>query len=305
MIKRNNHKNLVWIDIENPASEEVRGIMEEFNLHPTVAQELLLPTIKPRIDLHHNFIYLILHFPAIKHTHSADNANQEIDFVIGKNFIITTRYESIDPMNKFSKMFEVNSILDKSNMGDHAGYIFYHMIKEMYHSLANELDYIKDSLKDIEDKIFNGKEREMVVALSKISRNLLNFHHATNTHKQVLRSLESAALNFFGDNFSYYIKDIVNEYYKIENTTESSVESLRELRETNDSLLNTKQNEIMKTLTVMAFIILPLSLIASIYSMNTSFIPLAGDKNDFWIIMGLMASVAIMIYLVFKGKKWL
>ena len=304
MIKRNNYKNLVWIDIENPTSEEIREIMEEFNLNPTVAQELLLPTIKPRIDLYHNFIYLILHFPAIRHTH-LDNINQEIDFIIGKNFIITTRYESIDPMNKFSKIFEVNSVLDKSNIGDHAGYIFYYMIKEMYKSLANELDYIKDSLKDIEDKIFNGEEREMVVALSKISRNLLNFHHATNTHKQVLRSFESATLNFFGDNFSYYIKDIINEYYKIENTTESSVESLRELRGTNDSLLNTKQNEIMKTLTVMAFIILPLSFISSIYSMNTSFIPLTGEKNDFWIIMGLMVFVGITIFTVFKHKKWL
>ena len=304
MIKRYTHKHLVWIDVENPTSEEIRGIMREFDLHPSVAQELLLPTVKSRVELHKNLIYLILHFPALKHAHSGD-MNQEIDFVIGENFIITTRYDSIDPLQKFSKIFEVNSILDKSNMGDHAGYIFYYMIKEMYQSLANELDSIKDSLKEIENEIFNGKEREMVVAISKVSRDLLNFHHATSAHKQVLRSLESAALNFFGENFSYYVKDVVNEYYKIDNNTESNIESLRELRETNDSLLTTKQNEITKTLTVMAFIILPLSFISSIYSMNTSFVPLAGGKNDFWIITGIMAAVGIIIFLVFKGKKWL
>ncbi len=304
MIKRRIYKQLVWVDIENPTSEEIKGIMEEFGLNLSVAQELLLPTIKPRVELYRDFIYLILHFPALKHAHSED-INQEIDFVIGKNFIITTRYDSIDPLNKFSKIFEVNSILDKSNIGDHAGYIFYYMIKEMYQSLGNELDSIKDSLKDTENEIFNGKEREMVIALSKVSRDLLNFHHATNAHKQVLRSFESAALGFFGESFSFYVKDILNEYYKMDNFTESNIESLRELRGTNDSLLTTKQNEIMKTLTVMAFIILPLSLISSIYSMNTSFIPLTGMKNDFWIVMGLMVSVGIIIFMVFKWKKWL
>lgn len=304
MIKRYTHKHLVWVDIENPSNEEVREIMREFELIPSVAQELLLPTVKPRVELHENFIYLILHFPALKRAHSGD-INQEVDFVIGKNFIITTRYDSIDPLQKFSKLFEVNSILDRSNMGAHAGYIFYYMIKEMYQSLANELDSIKDSLKEIEREIFNGREREMVVALSKVSRDLLNFHHATGPHKQVLRSFESAALNLFGESFSYYVKDIVNEYYKMENATESNIESLRELRETNDSLLTTKQNEVMKTLTIMAFIILPLSFISSIYSMNTSFIPLTGGRNDFWIIIGIMATVGIIIFAVFKGKKWI
>ena len=304
MIKRYTHKHLVWIDIENPTSEEVRGLMQEFDLHPSVAQELLLPTVKPRVELHKNLIYLILHFPTLKNTHSGD-MNQEIDFVIGENFIITTRYDSIDPLQNFSKIFEVNTIIDRSNLGTHAGYIFYYMIKEMYQSLANQIDSIKDSLKEIENEIFNGKEREMVVAISKVSRDLLNFHHATSTHKQVLRSLESAALNFFGEKFSYYIKDIVNEYYKIDNSTESNIESLRELRDTNDSLLTNKQNEITKTLTVMAFIILPLSFISSVYSMNTSFVPLVGGKNDFWIIMAIMAAVGVIIFLVFKGKKWL
>lgn len=304
MIKRYTHKHLVWIDIENPTSEEIRLLMQEFDLHPSVAQELLLPTVKPRVELHKNLIYLILHFPTLKNKNFSE-IEQEIDFVIGENFIITTRYDNIDPIHRFSKIFEVNTIIDRSNIGAHAGYIFYYMIKEMYQSLANQIDSIKDSLKEIENEIFNGKEKEMVMALSKVSRNLLNFHHATSAHKQVLRSLESATLNFFGENFSYYIKDIVNEYYKIDNSTESNIESLRELRETNDSLLTTKQNEITKTLTVMAFIILPLSFIASVYGMNTSFVPLMGGKNDFWIIMAIMAVVGIIIFAVFKGKKWL
>ena len=130
MIHRYTYKQLVWIDLENPTSEEVREIMQEYDLHPTVAQEILLPTANPRVEIYSNFIFIILHFPAIKHTHSGDS-NQEVDFIIGKNFLITIRYDSIDSVAKFSKIFEVNSILDRINMGAHTGFIFYYMIKEM------------------------------------------------------------------------------------------------------------------------------------------------------------------------------
>ena len=209
MIHRYTYKQLVWIDLENPTSEEVREIMQEYDLHPTVAQEILLPTANPRVEIYSNFIFIILHFPAIKHTHSGDS-NQEVDFIIGKNFLITIRYDSIDSVAKFSKIFEVNSILDRSNMGDHTGFIFYYMIKEMYGSLAHELDYLKDSLENIEDQIFVGNERAMVIELSKVSRDLLKFHHATNAHKQVLRSFEPAAMQFFREGFSFYIKDMIH-----------------------------------------------------------------------------------------------
>lgn len=303
MIKRYTYKQLAWVNIESPTSEEIKSIMEEFDIHPAIAQELLLPTPKPRVELHKNLIYLILHFPVLKNNRH-DRENQEIDFIIGKNFIITTSYDGIFSIQNFSKLFEVNSILDKGNIGDHAGYIFYYMIKEMYHSLADELDFTKDSLKEIENEIFNGKEKEMVVSLSKVSRDLLNFHHATSAHKQVLRSFESAALEFFSNDFSFYIKDLINEFYKINSMIESGIESLREMRETNNSLLTTKQNEVMKIFTIMAFITFPSMLLSSLMGMNTKWLPV-GMTGDFWIIIGLIVISSSGFYLFFKYKKWI
>ncbi|NBV77403.1 hypothetical protein EBR66_04530 [bacterium] len=84
--------------------------------------------MKPRAEFHGDYAYFVMHFPALRHTHKT--VEQEIDFVIGKNFIITTRYEMVDPLHKFSKVFEVNSILDKSNLGDHAGFVFFYMLKK-------------------------------------------------------------------------------------------------------------------------------------------------------------------------------
>lgn len=304
MLTKYTHKNVTWVDLESPTKEEVHKVMIEYSIHPTVAEELLMPTMKPRVDLHDNFIYLILHFPAFKHTHKLGQ-NQEIDFIVGKDFIITTRYDTIDPLHKFSKIFETNSILDKSDIGTHAGFVFFFMIKKLYKSLEHELEYIDDALERIEDDIFEGREKQMVIALSVVSRDLLNFKQAMHSHKEVLDSFEEASIKFFGKDFSHHIKSIISEYYRVNNMIGMHSDSLYELRQTNDSLLSTKQNEVMKTLTIMALVTFPLSLIAAIFGMNTKKLPIVGSPNDFWIIMGIMLTLALIMFIYFKIKRML
>ncbi len=304
MLSRYTHKKITWIDLESPTSDEVREVMKEFNIHPIIANELLSPTLRPKVETHPGHMYMILHFPVFQHQ-NGESSEQEIDFIIGKNFLITTRYETIDPLHDFSKMFEVNTITDKSNMGDHAGFVFYYIMKELYKSLIQELEHIDNELEMIESNIFKGHEKEMVMSLSHTSRDLLNFKQSMRLHKDVLNSLEILGTQFFGAKFSYYLHSITGEYYKIANSIEGHKETLIELRKTNDSLLSTKQNEIMKILTIVAFITFPLSLIASVFGMNTKILPIVGMPGDFWVVMGIMFLATIGMFGFFRYKKWL
>lgn len=289
--------------MESPSHDEVRQIMEEFDIHPIIADELLAPSLRPKVDHYENLIYLILHFPAIRHTHK--NSTQEVDFIIGKKFLITVRYELLDPLHKFSKVFEVNSILDKSDIGEHAGFLFFYMIRKIYSSLAHELGIIGESLREVEDRIFNGEERKMVEHLSVIHRDLLEFRRALRMHKPVLQSLGIACENFFGQDFRHYTDNIMGEYLKVDELLDDQKEILSDLRETNNSLLSTKTTEIMKLLTIMTFVMFPASLISSIFGMNAVHMPIIGAKFDFWMILTLMGSVAASTFIFFRHKKWL
>jgi len=304
MITRYTYRDLVWLDAESPTQDEVRQIMQEFDIDPLVAEELLVPTLKSKVDLYKDFIYLILHFPAIKHTYSA-NPNQEVDFIIGKKFIVTARYDTIDPMHKFSKVFEVNSVIEKSDIGEHAGMIFFYMIRKLYRSLLHELEFIRTELENTEEKMFKQKELDVVKDLSEISRMLLNFEKLTTAHSDVLESFDVAGRKFFGEEFSYHLRAISSEYFKVKHAIESERKFLRELRETNNSLLSTKQNEVMKALTITAFIALPITILASIFNMNTIATPIIGRANDFWIILGGGLMISVFLYYYFKHKKWI
>lgn len=259
--------------------------------------------MRPRVDFYPDSIAVILHFPALRHTQSAKE--QELDFVVGRNFIITTRYDSIDPLHEFAKIFEVNALLERPSIGDHAGFFFFYMLKKLYRSIEHEVDYIRRDLQTIEERIYAGDEVDMVVAISRSARALLNIRQTIEPHREVLKTLEADGAKFFGDDFSPYLRTLAGEYYRVHNHVMRETESLHELRETNNSLLSTKQNETMKVLTIMAFVTFPLSLIASIFGMNTGYLPLVGRDGDFLMVMGIMGFAAMLMFLFFKHKKWL
>lgn len=301
------HESVTWVDLENPTRDEVRELIESYSIDPVVAEELLNPTHRSRVDLHKDYIYLILHFPTQfnpKHT-GVKHRIDEIDFIIGKNFIITTRYSSINALLEFSKIFESDSLLERKHLTKHAGFVFYHMIRNIYKSLYIKVEDIKTTLSVFEDQIFEGHERDMVLELSKMSRVILYFRESLNLHKEVLTSFETAGQSLFEKDFQFYLRAVTGEYLKVENSIASAKDYLHELRTTNDSLLSTKQNEIMKTLTVVNFIILPLSLITGLFGMNTQHNPITGQPNDFWIIVLILLFLTFVTTIAFKRKNWL
>ncbi len=303
MHSRYEHNRLVWVDFESPSREEVQAAAAEFHLDHLVAEELLIASTKPRAEFHQDYAYVVMHFPALRHSHKTQE--QEVDFVIGKNFLLTTRYDTIDPLHKFSKLFEVHSILDKSNIGDHAGYIFFYMLKKMYKAVEHEIEYIRHDLRTIEEHIFSGHEIQMVAAISKSARDLLNLRQAIEPHREILRELEERGPGFFGEPFGPYVRSLSNEYYRVHNHIMRHTEFLHELRETNNSLLTTKQNETMKRFTILAFTTFPLTLLAAIFSMDAVHVPIVGSPYDFWIIIGMMIALTITMFSYFKRQNWL
>ncbi len=324
MIQKYPYKDLTWVHAESPTSEEVAALIKEYNLHPLVGEDMLSKFSRPRSERYRDYIYLVLRIPirskmpatAKGHTHNAYFIDEkEIDFVIGKNFIVTSEFSVIEPLHNFSKVFETDSILNGSakagsaeNMrveGSHAGFIFYYMMKRIYSFMLNDLANMQQSILNVETEIFSGNERHMVEELSNLSRELLDFKQASNTHREVIEAFAPMAGVFFGLDFRQYIEDILKEYAKIHELTTNNRELVNELRDTNDSLLSAKQNEVMKVFTVLAFCTFPLTLIASVFAMRTDYTPIVGQPYDFQIIVGIMITVALSLFGWFRHKKWI
>ena len=305
MIKKYINNSITWIDVSDPTTDELHSLMNDYDINPDIVRELQLPTYKEKIVMYKDYLYLVLHFPALRHTHIEDKSDQEIDFVVGKNFIITTRYESIDALERFGKTFELNNILKKGLMEDHAGYVLYYMIKELYRAMSDEIDSINDTLKLIEKNIFKGQEKEMVSEISSVNRDLISFNHIVLTHRDVLVSLKDSGGKLFDNNFIENFAKIINEYHRIEKVLINNIDFLRELRSTNDSLLSSKQNETMKVLTVITFLSLPFSVINGFFQTNAVHVPLIGNPHDWQIMVSIEVIFVILSFAFAKWRKWI
>lgn len=300
MISTYSQNKQIWTDISSPTKDELDSLIMAQNLDPLIAKDLNTPTPKQYTKKFDNSVYIVLHIPFFKHS-SRESLEQEIDFIISKDGLITTRYDSIDALHHYSKYLEANETFNKPT----DSHIFVGLMKEVYKFLFDEIEYMKDWTKEIEKRIFQGKEKDMVFSLSEASRNILVFQRNIKPHGDVFKKMMEFSKDILTKDFEKDMTTLVEEWNRLIIETQNTKDMLDELKETNNSLLSTKQNEVMKIFTILAFVTFPLSLIASIFGMNTSFIPLMGVQNDFWIVIGIMFFVSIAMFAYFKYKRWI
>lgn len=301
MISRINHKNITWVDIFNPSDEEIAEISSEFILDGAVRIDIATPTLRSTLMEYIDYIYMVMHFPQLE---KGISFNTEIDFIIGKHYIITIHYDELNIINKREKI--IDAALDNKPVSEyHTGHIFLEILGTLYRESNSALDPLDDKLMTIEKSIYSGHERRMVAYISDTIHHLIDFDHALRLHDKILLHL----IDWGGEYYDRKFKDSVYTLRYIYSELVDRVNMLREdadeLRSTNDSLLQHKTSDVMKTLTMMSFVIFPLSLIAGLFGMNATHIPIIGSDYDFEIIISLMFSVTIVLFAFFKWKRWI
>lgn len=305
MITRHAHGKVTWIDLESPTPEELASVVAEFGIDARVEEEIRLPTPYPLFVAGRDYRYLILHFP----TTASDGGarDQEVDFVVGKRFLITVRYDVIDSIHNLHKVFEAEELLGIPVAPGASDVLLERVLRRLYGAIRHEVEHGARRIDRIEHAIFAGHERETVKEVSDVGRILLRFETTLARHQEPLNAfLEGLSLpKFFGTTWHERIARIEAERRHVAALVASYRQVATELRDTNDSILSSSQNEIMKTLTVVNFVMFPLTLIAALFQMGLPGTPLVGISNAFWIVVGMMIAVTGFLTLYIIRKGWL
>jgi len=147
MITTHKYKTLTWVDLESPVVEDIKILMQQYNIPPIVADELLKPTIRPKADIYGNIVYLILHFPIYDISRKVSEPC-EVDFILGKNFIITAHYKSIIPLHELVKIFEVGILLKENHFAKSVGRLTFLITKKLYDYALRQLEHIHNKISD-------------------------------------------------------------------------------------------------------------------------------------------------------------
>ena len=296
--------NVTWLDIKNPSPKELKYLSENYNVHQVIIDGLEKPTVRSRAEEFNGYIYLVMHFPVFNEAKKISEP-VEIDFILTPDTLISVRYETLEPLEEFLKKCKfANSAHKKNMMNKSSIYLFHHIIKNIYEFASRQLDHVDEKINEIEEAIFSGRQKEMLLALSLARSDVLNFLRTIKPQNSVLESLLARA-DFFENNAKPYIIDLLGEQHRVLNQAENNRETIEGLQTTNASLLEHRTNEIMKVLTIITFIALPLTLIANVFGMSSKNLPIVDQPYFFWIIIGMMIVSIGGLIMIFKHKKWL
>jgi magnesium transporter len=296
-----------WIDLEQPAPDELAALAKELGIGARIGEELSAPSPIPLALAEGDTALLVLHFPTRDAQDEADDSReQEIDLVVGREYLLTVRYEVVAPLHALHKSLEAHELLGiapKIGADDFLELV----LGKIFDAARDRAKHIALRLGKVEHDVFSGAERDTIRTISLIHREFLHLESAVADNEDPLAHFLAAVerRGLFGAHFAERATRVLAERDHVARLTSTHRKVASELQETNATLLNATQNEIMKTLTIMAFVTFPLTLIAGIFSMDTTHNPIVGTRYDFWVVLGLMLVMAVGFFVYFRMKRWL
>jgi len=297
-----NNQNYMWIDIVEPKDEDIQYLKDKFKIHPLTTSTIIPAIHYPDLDHFKNYLFLILHYP-----HLSENGEikiREFDFIAGQNYLVTSHQEEIAPLRQVFDNFN-NPDARRPDYMNTAGYILFSVLNTFLKDILAKTNEIAKEIDTIESKIFTGEERKMVVEISILKMKILDFWRIVEPQRMIFESLRVTGTNFYGTEYRHYFVILHRVHRRIENTIKNAKETIEALEQTNHILVTVKTNEVMRVLTVFSVIFLPLTLLASIWGMNTNFLPFQKTEQDFLFIMAIMTVTLVSMLAYFSRKKWL
>jgi magnesium transporter len=299
---------LRWINIERPGPAERAWLEEHFEFHPLDYEDVLSRNQRPKIDEYEDYLFIVLYFPVFDKTVGRLNA-AELDIFIGPDFIITLPNTEIPPVEYLFERCRTHEEVRETLFSKGSGYLLYKIVDDSFDYCFPMLRKIGNKLERLEEDIFEGRSEEVVRDISNSKQEIINFRKVIRPQRAVLRDLERTKQRYLAADLELYFDDIVDASERIWDMLENFKEVIEALEDTNESVLSHRVNEVLRVLTAFSVIILPLTLLASIFGMNVGLPgggdPATGVHTAFWVIVGVMIAVLVAMISYFRKRGFL
>ncbi len=296
---------LTWLNIESPTSIDAQWLAANFDFHELDFEDVLSRRQqRSKIDEYDDYLFIVLHFPRFdKRTQRMQAA--EIDIFVAEDLLITLPKDPLKPLSALWAQLSSREEERARHLSKGSGHLVYELVDRMFDYCFPILGKIGHKLEWIEDQIFEDRSKEVVRDISKTKQEIINFRKIIKPQRPTLRGLERATQRYAPHDLELYFDDIVDKNERIWDELENFKEVVEALDETNEAVIRTNQNEMIRVLTLLSAILLPLTLLTGFYGMNTENLPFAGQWWANLFIGGFMVTLVGGLLWYFHRKRWL
>jgi len=296
--------DLTWVNMEKPTERETEYLAQNYPFHPLDLDDCLSRIQRPKMDEYKDYLFLVLHFPVFNREARVTTLSQ-VSVFIGKDYLITLHKGELKPLVKLFRECQLDEESRQENFSHGSGYLLYRIVDRLVDYCLPILNKIGDHIERTEDDIFSSRRIPRAIEqISMLRRDVISFRRTIWPMRAVIGSLEPKARRFTQMDLAVYFGDMVDHVDKIWDGLDEYKEVIEGLNDTHDSLATNRTNEVIRMLTIVATILLPLTVLASIYGMN---IPLPFQNSGYafpFVLIVWIVIVSGMLYF-FRRQRWI
>ena len=302
MIEEVKYKNLKWINITSPTSQDLNFLEKEYKFHALDLEDCRSKVQRPKFEDYDNYKFLVFHFPVMKQVEYRLTM-EEVDIFWGKNYLITLHSGVLIKINEIFNNSKEQKNIQNEYLSKDSDYLLYKIIHDLVLTIFPIMDRISKEI-DIIDKSFDKlKPIKLIERISALRRNIIFLQTSFKPHKSIFAIFESRLENQEEKGMDIYWGDIGDYISKLMDMAEDYQELLEGLYSSIDTLLTYRTNNIIKTLTIFSVIMLPLSFITGFFGMNLK-LPFENFPFAVEIISTIMILIALAMIIFFKIRKF-
>ena len=290
----------VWVDLSAPTLEETQLLSETFHLHPLSVEDARSALQYPKIEPYPTYLYLVLHGIDVKKGQS-QFATRDVDFFLGRNYLITvhdgqsrTIATQRDVCGRHSRVLAEGPIA-----------LLHRIIDSMVDNYRPVIDAIEGRLNALEEQAFGGREH-LGRQLLKIKREVSTMRRVLVPQRDAVGRLARREFAAISDEMAFRFRDVHDQLLRLADEVILFQERLTGILDVNYAVVSNRLNEVMKVLTVMSTIFLPLTVLTGMWGMNVPLPDFPGSEAaQFWWVLGIMCTISLAMILVFRLRNWL
>jgi magnesium transporter len=291
-----------WINIERPRPADRAWLEEHFDFHSLDYEDVFSRNQRPKVDEYDDYLFVVLHFPVYDKVIGRLNA-AELDVFVGPDYVVTLPNEPLPPLEYLFECARTREELRDTLFARGPGYVLYKLVDDCVDASFPMLRKMGNKLERLEEEVFEGRSEEIVRDLSNVKQEIINFRRVVRPQRQALRDLERTR-RYVPEDLEVYFDDILDASERVWDVLENFKEVVEALETTNEAVLSHRLNDTFRILTAISVIVLPLTLIASVWGMN-SHVPGEQTSTGFWAVLAVMLIVLIASVALFRRRGWL
>jgi magnesium transporter len=291
----------LWIDLEAPTADELRLLEDPFAFHPLAIEDCLTPEHQPKIEDFGPYLFLI--FRGIDLNPDVEGFQTiKLAAFLGPNYLITYHRA---PMRSIAAVREKYAHDETGQLFRGVDYLLYEILDHLIEFYFPVLEKIEDEIEAVEDRIFSRDDEETLETILGLKRRVLEIKRALTPHRELFGRIARNEFEEITPQTVVFYRDLYDSTYRLSEVADSYRDLLSGTLDAHISMISHRLNEVMKVLTMISTILLPLSFIAGVYGMNFDIMPELHWKYGYFVVWGIMIAVAGGLLLFFRRRGWI